>query len=67
MADPGQGRDWWMWWCRNNPENCGGIDYCVRCTNLPSNCTVCGEPIPAANKQQMTAEEIEEHECECGQ
>ena len=67
MARPGGERDWWVWWCVDYPPECGGNDWCIRCTDLPANCTVCGKAIPKENKEVMTAEEVKEHGCEGGQ
>lgn len=63
MADP---RDWWMWWCVDHPGDCRGVDYCLRLSQMISNCPLCGKEIPEDNKQEMTEEEVAEHGCEGG-
>lgn len=69
MVRPIGDRDWWMWWCVDNPESCRGVDYCLRLSGdnaLPTHCPLCGKEIPEENKQEMTLGEVEEHGCEGG-
>lgn len=62
MAYPG--RQWWRWNCP--ATGCEARDECVRTTDLPSECTVCYEPLDAGDKQLMTKEEIAAYNCNSG-